>query len=203
MSKICAANPKVVIGMRPSFSERMRLDSMYRVNSPGDRVMYWQKHAQAEFEQFAGREHADTIGILQDLAHRQWDVSEPKAAEPTLRDAFSRSMLQSERVLSGLPEAQAYQFSEANPPPTDLLLNCYRATKEERGRDAYEVVWRAKALATRQFAERRQLLQAASGSPELARMAEELQATRQQLANSACRIPRRRASNAVGSNWRV
>ena len=126
---------------------------------------------------------------MQDQACRQWQLSEAKAAEPILRDAFSRAILLSDRVLSGLPETQAYQFSEANPPPSDLLLSCYLATKQERGRDAYEVVWRAKALASRQFAERRQLLQAASGRPELAKTAEELQTTRQQLAQLSLSNP--------------
>jgi CHAT domain-containing protein/tetratricopeptide (TPR) repeat protein len=188
MSNICAANPKVNIGIRPGFSERMRLDAVYDAGK-GDRVVYWQKLAQAEFEKFAGREHADTIGMLLDQARRQWRVSGPKAAEPTLYDAFSRAMLLSDRVLAGLPEAQAYQFGEANPPPTDMLLSSYRATKQESGRDAYEVVWRAKALATRQFAERRQLLQAAAGKPELVKIAKELQTTRQQLAQLSLSNP--------------
>jgi CHAT domain-containing protein len=188
MSNLCTANPKVNIGIRPGFSERMRLDSAYNAGK-GDRVVYWQKLAQAEFEKFAGREHADTIGMLLDQARRQWRVSGPKAAEPTLYDAFSRAMLLSDRVLSGLPEAQAYQFGEANPPPTDLLLSSYQAAKQERGRDAYEVVWRAKALATRQFAERRQLLQAAAGKPELVKIAKALQTTRQKLAQLSLSHP--------------
>jgi hypothetical protein len=43
-----------------------------------------------------------------------------------------------------------------------------------RARDAYEMIWRSKALATRQLMERRQLLQAASGRLELIRLAHDL-----------------------------
>ena len=44
------------------------------------------------------------------------------------------------------------------------------------------MIWRSKALATQQLMQRRQLLQAAAGRPELARLASDLQTTRQQLA---------------------
>jgi CHAT domain-containing protein/tetratricopeptide (TPR) repeat protein len=194
MSHLCAANPNVNLGIRPEFSERMRLDMAFNRQGPvipgrpaarpkRDRVLYWQKLAQAEFEQFAGREHSDTINLLLDQARRQWRTGRPEAAQPTLLDAFGRAMvLLSDRVLPGLPEAEAFQFSEANPPPTDLLLSCYQATSQEHAREAYEVVWQAKALATRQFAERRQLLQAVRGQPELAKLMEDLQTARQQLA---------------------
>src|SRR5262249_43165446 len=105
-----------------------------------DRAGYWQKLALVEFEQFVGREHPDTVRMLRDLARRQWEGSGPEAAEATLHDAWTRATtLLAVRVLAGLPEAQTYQFLEANRPPIDLLLSCYRGMKRER--DAYEAIW--------------------------------------------------------------
>ena len=46
-----------------------------------------------------------------------------------LRDACNRAVDLSDRVVAGLPEAQAYLFLEANRPPADLLLSCLGATK--------------------------------------------------------------------------
>jgi CHAT domain-containing protein len=155
-----------------------------------DFALDWQQIALREFERYAGRDHFDTIRMLQDQGRREWQVNGLHAAIPTLSDAFTRAIgMLSDRVLAGLPEAQAYQFLEANQPPTDLLLSCYQANKEEHGRDAYEVVWRAKALATRQLAERRQLLQTTSGRSELGELAAELQTTRQQLAELSLAVP--------------
>jgi CHAT domain-containing protein len=155
-----------------------------------DRAGYWQKLALAEFEQFVGREHPDTVRLLRDVARRQWEASGPEAAETTVRDAWTRATtLLADRVLAGLPEAQAYQFLEANRPPVDLLLSCYRATKREHGRDAYEAIWRGKALATKQLVEQWQLVHATEGRPELSKLVDELRATRQQLAQLSLSAP--------------
>ena len=198
MSKLCEIDPAVRIGIRPGFSERMRLDTVYdfqarrlpKGSTPPDRVEYWQKLAREEFERFAGREHPDTVRVLQDRARRLWQVSGPKEAEATLRDAFDRSAtLLSDSVLAGLPEAQAYQFRAANPPPLDPLLSCYRVARRDRGRDAYEAVWRVKALATRRLVGRQQLLQAAAGRPEVRKLADELRTTREQLARLSLSVP--------------
>ncbi len=191
MGKLCAADPNVQIGIRPGGTERMRLDMVWdhqnkavpRGAPKPDRPTYWQKLALEEFEQSAGREHPDTITLLQQNGLRQWQVFGPVEAEAILRDAFDRSItLLADRVLPGLPEAQAYQFLEANRPPSDVLLSCYQAMEKRNERTAYEVIWQSKALATKQLVERVQLLQAVSGHPELTKMAEDLRETRQQLA---------------------
>ena len=142
-----------------------------------------------KFEQSVGREHPDTLGMMQAQARREWRSNGPQKAEATLRDAFRRALDLSNRVVAGLPEAQAYQFLEANRPPTDLLLSCYRAASKDHVRDAYEVHWSSKALATRLLMERRHLLQAVSGQPELRRLADELQSTRRQLAQLSLSAP--------------
>ena len=59
-------------------SSRAILPGRPAAKPKGDRVVYWQKLAHAELEQFAGREHPDTIRMLEDLA-RQWQVNEPTA----------------------------------------------------------------------------------------------------------------------------
>ena len=127
--------------------------------------------------------------MMQAQARREWRSNGPQKAEATLRDAFRRALDLSNRVVAGLPEAQAYQFLEANRPPTDLLLSCYRAASKDHARDAYEVHWSSKALATRLLMERRHLLQAVSGQPELRRLADELQSTRRQLAQLSLSAP--------------
>ena len=191
-----------VVAYTGESAERYRLELAYRSRTrdekPGDRVpppdVFWLNHALKEYEQSVGREHPDTLNALQVRARQKWLYQGPEKAEPTLRDAWSRAVDLSDKVLPGLPEVQTYQFLEVNQPPADQLLSLFRATKKDHARDAYEVVWRSKALATRQIAERRHLGQAASGRPELARLADELQITRQRLASVSLSVP---TNNAV------
>ncbi len=168
-------------------------DRQKRSPEPGVRLpepdVYWLQLAIQELEKCAGRDHPETIDALKAQGRRQWRSGGLEKAEATLRDAWSRAADLSDKVLPGLPEVQTYQFLEANRPPSDLLLSLYRNTSQEHALDAYEVIWRSKALATRQLTERRQLVQAASGHPELARVAEQLQTTRQQLARVSLSVP--------------
>jgi CHAT domain-containing protein/tetratricopeptide (TPR) repeat protein len=154
-----------------------------------DYALDWQRIALREFEQSSGPQHPETVDVLLSQARWQWRSNGPEKAEATFHDAWDRAVELSGRVLPGLPEAQAYQFLETNRPPSDLLLSCYRATNKKQARDAYEVVWRSKALATRQLMERRQLLQATAGRPEIGKLAEELQTTRQKLAQLSLAAP--------------
>jgi CHAT domain-containing protein len=156
--------------------------------------VYWLNLAVEEFERSVGREHPDTVDALKARARQQWLLGGPEKAEATLRDAWRRALDLSDKVLPGLPEVQTYQFLGVNRPPTDLILSLFRATNKDRARDAFEVVWRSKALATRQLADRRQLAQAASGQPEVAGLARELESTRQSLATAALSVP---TDNAV------
>jgi CHAT domain-containing protein/tetratricopeptide (TPR) repeat protein len=195
MSKVREASPRgsVTSYLDPArVPERYKRETEYefrmRTPRPGDPVIapdeYWLGLAVREYEQSVGREHPETLDALKDQARKQWRSRGPAAAEATLRDAWARSVALVDRVLPGLPEVQAYQFLEVNRPPADLLLSLYRATGGDRACTTYEVLWGSKALATRQLMDRRQLLLAATGAgrPEIARLAEELQATRQELA---------------------
>jgi CHAT domain-containing protein/tetratricopeptide (TPR) repeat protein len=203
MSKVNEIHPRsqATAFVDPSIQpERWRLEMVYYNKArrqdpkPDDRlpapVDYWLQLARQEFEKFSGRDHPDTLDALLTQARRQWRSDGPAKAESTLHDAWARAVDLSDKVLPGLPEAQAYQFLEANRPPVDLMLSLYRATKQDHARDAYEVVWRSKSLATRQMAERRQIVQATSGRPDTARLADELQHTRQQLARVCLFVPR-------------
>ncbi len=193
MSKVREISPR---GSVTSYVDANRVPERYkreteynfraRQRKPGDQLpksdVYWLQLAIEEYERSAGREHPDTLDALQSLARKTWRSDGPGKAEAIMRDAWCRAVDLSDKVLPGLPEAQAYQFLEANRPPLDLLLSLYRAANPDSALDAYEVVWRTKALATRQLMERRQLLHATSGRPEMARLAQQLQTTRQQLA---------------------
>lgn len=183
MARLTQANPRAATFLYNPMLERKVLEMMYDrgpKDVPPD--VYWRQQALEKLEKSAGREHPDTIGVLLGQARRAWRRRGPEEAAETLRDACERALALSDRVVSGLPEAQAYLYLEANRPPTDLLLSCYRAAQSPAARRAYEVVWRGKALATRQLTSRRDLLRAAAGRPDLARLAGDLQATRQQLA---------------------
>lgn len=181
--------------------ERYKRDTEYELrfqNRTADPLIapdaYWLQLAIKEYEQSVGREHPDTLDALKAHARKQWRSGGPGKAEATLREAWSRSFTLLDRVLPGLPEVQTYQFLEANRPPADLVLSLYRATGQEHARDAYEVVWRSKALATRQLMDRRQLVEAASERPDVARLADELQATRQNLARVSLWVPQGNAA---------
>jgi CHAT domain-containing protein len=194
MARLCELDPNVNVGIRPGFSERMRLDAVYRNEKQKDpkldRVEFWLKHALKELEEFVGREHPDTIRVLLDLARRRWFMFGAKEGEKALMDAFGRSLIHlDERALAGFQEVAAYQYLTQNAPPIDLLLSCYQASKVDRARDAYEMVWRAKALETRQLVERRQLLQLGAADPAVSQKVRELQATREELARLSLAVP--------------
>jgi len=200
MSKVREASPSgpVTSYVDPNrVPERLKREWEYdrqkRNPKPGVRLpepdVYWLQLAIQELEKCAGRDHPDTIDALKTQGRRQWQSGGPEKAEATLRDAWSRAVDLSDKVLPGLPEVQTYQFLEANRPPSDLLLSLYRNKSQDHALDAYEVIWRSKALATRQLTERRQLVQAASARPETARLAQQLQTTRQQLARVSLSVP--------------
>jgi CHAT domain-containing protein/tetratricopeptide (TPR) repeat protein len=193
MGKLSEVYPSVSTALYNPMLERKRLEWVCQHQARGANPLapdlYWRQLALKKFETFAGREHPDTVDMLRILARRQWRTSGAEKAEPILRDACNRAVDLSHRVVAGLPEAQAYLFLEANRPPADLMLSCYRATNKDHARDAYEVIWRSKALATRLLMERRRLLQAVSGRPELTRLAGELQSTRQELAQLSLAAP--------------
>ena len=202
MSKVRETHPRgLVVAYTNGSTERFIRESVYNnwaairkpenktAERPPEPDVYWLELALKEYEQSVGREHPETLDALQARARQYWLYEGPEKAEPTLRDSWSRAVELSDKVLPGLPEVQTYQFLEINRPPVDLMLSLYRARTGDRARDAYEVVWRSKALATRQMAERRQLAQAASARPEIARLAGELQSTRQDLARVSLAVP--------------
>ncbi|HEX7377241.1 MAG TPA: CHAT domain-containing tetratricopeptide repeat protein, partial [Pirellulales bacterium] len=183
MARLTQANPRAATFLYNPVLDRKVLEVIYDrgpKDVPPD--VYWRQQALDKLEKSAGREHPDTIGVLLGQARRAWRMRGPEAAAETLRDACERALALSDRVVSGLPEAQAYMYLEANRPPADLLLSCYRAAESPDPRRAYEAVWRGKALATRQLTARRDLLRAAADRPDLAQLTRDLQAARQQLA---------------------
>jgi CHAT domain-containing protein len=93
-----------------------------------DSILDWQLCALREFERHGGRVHADFIDALQGQARWQWRFTGAKAAEPTFRDAWARTLQLSDRVLPGLPEVQTYGFLETSRVTADLLLSCFCAT---------------------------------------------------------------------------
>jgi CHAT domain-containing protein/tetratricopeptide (TPR) repeat protein len=163
-----------------------------RKNNPvrkPDYALDWHKIAVRELEWSVGPDHPETVDVLLNQARWQWRTYGSENARATFHDSFGRATEFSNRVLPGLPEAQAYLYLEASRPALDLLLSCYRATNRDHAREAYEAIWRGKALATRQVMDRRQLLRAASGGPEVKRLAAELQTTRQRLASLSLSPP--------------
>ena len=161
-------------------------------------ILDWRLCALREFERHAGPIHADTIDAVRGVAQWQWRFTGPGKAEAPLRDAWARTLQLSDRVLPGLPEVQTYGFLENSRLTAELLLSCFRATTEDGSRDAYEVVWSSKGLATRLLMQRQQLLRAAKGNPEVGNLADELQTTRQLLARLSLSVPPDAAVQAHG-----
>jgi CHAT domain-containing protein/tetratricopeptide (TPR) repeat protein len=77
------------------------------------------------------------------------------AATARLRALLERDLRDAELILPGLSEAEALGFVEANLRDRDVLLQALRLDPGTPALEAYQWVWRTRALATRAIAEQR------------------------------------------------